>query len=204
MSLNDWLTGFAGASPIEWLATVAGFLCVFLLIKRSIWNFAFGLVQVSLYVWIFWQAKLFSEAALHVFYMFFQFYGFMIWWQSGQDDRGHVKVVRGGSWEWIAAPLLVVVSTAILGSVMANFTPADFPYMDAFITCASLMAQYLLSHKRLLNWWLWIVVDIVAIGIYVQKGLYPTTLLYVCFLVMSVLGLRQWQQAAVQGSHYRV
>lgn len=70
---------------------------------------------------------------------------------------------------------------------MSRNTDASFPYFDAFTTCASLLSQWLLSHKKLLNWTLWIIVDIVAMFIYEQKGLYPTAWLYFCFLIMALI-----------------
>lgn len=194
MTLSDWFQGFAGASPLEWTATIAGFLCVYLLIKRSIWSFAFGLIQVSIYAWIFYDVKLYSDMALHVFYIGFQFYGWYIWQQS-QDEHGHIIVVGGKLNEYVAWATVVALASAILGYFMANNTDASLPYPDAFTTCASLAAQWLLSHKKLLNWVLWIIVDIVAISLYWQKQLYPTSALYLCFLIMAIIGQIQWYKA---------
>tara|TARA_R110000868_G_scaffold256417_2_gene513137 strand:+ start:1674 stop:2282 length:609 start_codon:yes stop_codon:yes gene_type:complete len=194
---TSWLQGFAGASPLEWIATVAGFLCVFLLIKRSLWSFAFGLVQVSIYAWIFYDVKLYSDMLLNVFYIGFQFYGWYIW-RNSQDNNGHVQVLKGHLSEYLICCFVVIISTIILGYLMSHHTDASFPYPDAFTTCASLTAQWLLSRKKLFNWAFWIVVDIVAIAIYWQKGLYPTSALYVCFLVMAMIGQWQWYKTLGQ------
>ena len=191
MSIADWLQGFAGASPLEWLATVSGFICVYLVIKRSIWCFAFGFVQVSIYTWIFYDVKLYSDMALHVFYIGFQIYGWLLW-KNSQDPSGHVIVNQGTGKEYVLWIIAIIVSTVLLGTMMARYTDASFPYPDAFTTCASLVAQWLLSHKKLMNWTVWIVVDIVAIAIYWQKGLFPTSALYACFLVMAIIGQWQW------------
>lgn len=191
MNMAEWLQGFAGASPIEWIATVCGFLCVYLIIKRSIWCFFFGFIQVSLYTWIFFGVKLYSDMMLHVFYMGFQIYGWRVWSKS-TDNTGHVEVSQGSFKEYVSWFLVAVVGTFSLGTYMSLNTDASFPYADAFTTCASLVAQWLLSHKKLLNWTVWIVVDIVAIAIYWQKGLFPTSALYFCFLIMSCIGQYQW------------
>ncbi|MFT2089993.1 nicotinamide riboside transporter PnuC [Paraglaciecola sp. 2405UD69-4] len=201
MNWQQWLTGFAGASPLEWIATIAGFLCVYLLIKRSIWSFAFGLLQVSIYTWIFYDVKLYSDMALHIFYVGFQFYGWWIWRQSSDTDN-RIIVAKGSFKEYAFWLLLISISTVIVGTLMQRYTDASFPYPDAFTTCASLAAQWLLSHKRLLNWSIWIVVDIVAIAIYWQKGLYPTSVLYCCLLIMACIGQWQWFQS-LQKQHYK-
>ncbi|WP_438864861.1 nicotinamide riboside transporter PnuC [Neptunicella sp.] len=191
MSWQQWMVGFAGASLVEWLATVSGFICVFLLIKRNIWSFAFGFVQVSLYAWIFFGVKLYSDMLLHIFYMGFQLYGWWIWSRS-TDEQGHISPNPGKLSEYLLWIVVAMITTIGLGSVMAHGTDASFPYADAFTTCASLVAQWLLSHKKLFNWLFWIVVDVVAIVIYWQKGLYPTSVLYLCFLIMSAVGQWQW------------
>lgn len=194
MNLVEWLQGFAGASPLEWIATLAGFLCVYLLIRRSIWCFAFGLIQVSIYSWIFYDVKLYSDMVLHIFYIGFQVYGWWIW-HGSQDSSGHIQVQSGSIKEYSVWLLVIVLVTLVLGTFMANQTDADFAYPDAFTTVASLVAQWLLSHKKLLNWSVWIVVDLVAIFIYWQKGLYPTSALYFCFLIMAFIGQWQWYKS---------
>jgi nicotinamide mononucleotide transporter len=191
MNWLNWLQGFAGAAPQEWIATISGFICVYLVIKRSIWCFAFGFVQVSIYTWIFYDVKLYSDMILHIFYIGFQIYGWLLW-RNSQDSTGRVIVNQGTPREYSLWVIAIVVCTGLLGTLMTQFTDASFPYPDAFTTCASLVAQWLLSHKKLLNWMLWIVVDIVAMAVYWQKGLFPTSALYACFLVMAIIGQWQW------------
>lgn len=191
MNLGQWLAGFAGASPAEWVATLAGFICVYLLIKRSIWCFAFGLVQVIIYTWIFYEVKLYSAMLLHVIYVGFQLYGWRIW-RASQDQRGQITPEHGSLVQYLGLIGLVIAGSLGLGAFMATQTDASFAYPDAFITCASLTAQWLLSHKKLFNWSFWIVVDVVAIGIYWQKGLFPTSALYLSFLIMAITGQISW------------
>lgn len=194
MAFNEWLIGFAGASPLEWTATICGFICVFLIIRRSIWCFFFGFIQVTLYSWIFFNVKLYSDALLHVIYIGFQIYGYWVW-SRNLDDTGHVKVAPGSFHYYGVSILVVITATMSWGWFMDNYTDASFAYFDAFTTATSLTAQWLMTHKKLLNWSFWIVVDIVAIGIYWQKGLFPTSALYLCFLIMACVGQWQWWKA---------
>lgn len=191
MSWLEWIQGFAGASIIEWVATLAGFLCVFLLIKRSRWSFVFGFVQVSIYSWIFFDVKLYSDMGLHIIYIGFQIYGWYMW-SNHQDQQGHISPVKGSAKEYAGFGGLALASAAILGLAMSSYTDASFPYVDAFTTCASLIAQWLLTHRKLFNWVVWIIVDIVSVSLYWQKGLYPTSALYLCFLIMACIGQYTW------------
>jgi len=187
----EFLQHMFGASGVEIVASTAGLLCVYLIIKRHMACWPVGLLQVILYIYVFYQAKLYSDMVLHIIYVFMQIYGWWYWAQDKQSHAGiqivglHYRTVLG----WLVAVLL---GSAILGGVMNTYTNADFAYGDAFTTVASLAAQWLLSRRMLANWLFWIAVDIVAIGIYWQKALIPTAVLYSLFFVMACSGLGLW------------
>ncbi|PCI59850.1 MAG: aminotransferase [Gammaproteobacteria bacterium] len=193
MTLHDFIIGFLGASVIEVIASISGFICVYLLIKRNIWNFFFGLIQVTLYVWVFYQNKLYSDTLLHVIYISLQFYG---WWNWRQHKNSQQELVieKTPLKMFISLTLLSISSTLVLGYLMDNYTDASFAYADAFTTTTSLIAQWLLTRRHLLNWSFWLAVDVVAIVIYLQKGLFPTSVLYVAFLIMATIGQYSWWQ----------
>lgn len=178
---------------IEVVATVFGLLCVWLTVKRSIWCWPTGLVQVSLYIFIFYEAKLYSDMILHVFYVFMQFYGWHHWMYGGEDHKTlKVGTLPGSLPIWW---LVVAAGTAAWGFIMARFTDAALPYPDAFTTAASLVAQWLMARKKLESWYFWIVVDIVATGVYWYKELYLTSGLYAVFLLLATMGFFEWRRA---------
>ena len=180
-------------STTEIIAAFLGVANIVLLVRRSIWNYPFGIAMVLLYGWVFFQARLYSDAALQVFFFVVQIYGWWNWLQA-RDAEGLAKV------EWMSgtarAIALAVIAVATLGEgwYLANHTSDAAPWMDANTTAVSVVAQYLLSVRKIENWVLWIATDVVQIGLYAWKGLYPTTALYVVFLVLSVLGLREWRR----------
>lgn len=186
-------------SDIEIIAVISGFLCVFLTIRENIWCWPAGLIQVSLYIFIFYDAKLYSDVILHIIYVFMQFYGWYYWLHGGQkNDRAAVTTQ---SQPWLLATLtLAIVATAFLGHTMASRTDASFPYGDAFTTCFSLTAQWLMSRKKLESWYYWIAVDIIAIGIYYSKDLKLTAGLYTAFLIMAIIGLVKWRRSCLEQS----
>ena len=128
---------------------------------------------------------------LHVIYIFLQFYGWYNWKYGGSNKSELRITLLTKTTFWIGLTVLV---TALLGYVMQTKTDASFPYEDAFITVASLVAQYLMIKKILESWLFWIVVDVVAISIYFYKGLYFTTALYLLFLIMAVMGYLEWKK----------
>ncbi|MBF7072112.1 nicotinamide mononucleotide transporter [Glaciecola sp. MH2013] len=193
MTFSALLSAFFGTNAVEIIAAISGFICLVLLIKVNIWNFAFGFVQVTLYVWVFYQAKLYADSALHIVYMALQIYG---WWNWSRHANAKTGVmVMSMPYQLIALwALVAIVASAIVGGLLQVNSDASYPYPDAFTTCASLVAFVLMTKRYTVNWVFWIVVDVVAIFVYFQKALYPTVALYSCFLVMACLGLYTWSK----------
>jgi nicotinamide mononucleotide transporter len=177
---------------IEALAVLFGLLCVWFCIRQNIWCWPTGLVQVTLYIYIFYDVKLYSDLILQVVYVFLQLYGWHQWLHGGQNRTElHLSRLESrGLALWVVA---VIAGTAVWGMVMAKYTDASVPYWDAFTTVASLIAQWLMTRKKVESWYFWIAVDIVAIGVYAYKSLLLTSGLYMVFLVMATAGLVSWR-----------
>lgn len=182
---------------LEHAAVVCGLANIYLTVRQNIWSWAFGVVMVSLYIYIFYNAKLYSDAILNVFFLVMQFYG---WYQWTRGPVVHavslspIKKLRARG--WILTVIGAAAGTAALGTVMARFTDAALPYPDAFTTSLSVIAQFQLTRKILENWALWIVADVIYVGMYTSRGLYWTAGLYVVFLILCVKGYREWSRSA--------
>lgn len=176
---------------LEIFATIFGVLCVWLTVRQNIWCWPTGLVQVLLFIAIFYQVKLYSDLVLHVVYVGMQIYGWWFWLHGGRD-RAEAKVTVQRPALRVCWLVVTVVGTALWGYGMATWTDAAVPYGDAFTTVASLAAQWMLARKRLESWFYWIAVDVAAIAIYFSKELYVTTGLYTVFLGLATYGLIRW------------
>ena len=183
---------------LEIIAVALGIANVGLLVRRSIWNYPFGMAMVALYCVIFWQARLYGEAVLQVFFFVVQGWGWWLWARAG----GLAQMVRVDWMGWRAravAIALVAGSSLGIGWSMARFTDAALPYADATIAGASVVAQVLLALRRVENWALWIAIDVLSVWVYVSRELYLTAGLYVVFLGMAIAGLIAWARAARYG-----
>lgn len=179
-------------TALEIFASFFGFMAVYFTIKQNIWCWYFGLLQVILYCFIFYSAKLYSDMILHVIYIFLQFFGWYSWKYGGSDQSTLRITPMSNTTFWIG---LTILATLFTGYIMQTKTDASFPYQDAFIMIASLVAQYLMIKKVLESWLFWILVDVVGVIIYCYKGLYFTTVLYVLFLIMAIMGYLEWKKA---------
>lgn len=182
-------------NPLEIIAVALGIANVGLLVRRSIWNFPFGLAMVACYFVIFREARLYGESWLQVFFFAAQAWGWWLWAHAG----GLVRMVSVGWMGWPArgaALVLVAGSSLGIGWAMARWTDAALPYADAAIAGASVVAQVLLAMRRVENWALWIAIDVLSVAVYIQRGLNLTAGLYVVFLMLATAGLVQWAKAA--------
>lgn len=178
---------------LEYIAVATGIIHVFLLTRGKVLAWPFGLISVGLYIYIFFLNRLYSDTFLHVVYVLLNIYGWWNWVRH-RDAGAAVEVKRLESGQRILWPVLIVLGAFFWGYGMQQNTDASFPYGDAFTTVASLVAQYLLARRKLENWMIWIIVDVVAINIYLLKGLYPTSGLYGVYLILSISGWLQWRR----------
>jgi nicotinamide mononucleotide transporter len=190
-------TGRAPFGIVETLGFVSGAWCVWLTVLANIWNWPVGVANSALYLVVFLRVRLFADSSLQVVYIVLGFLGWY-WWLHGGKLHARLSVRRTGLLE--AAVVGVAVAAATVGMTAYLRSIHDSaPLLDAFTTCLSLGAQYLLTRKLFENWYLWITVDAVYIGLYAWRGLYLTSALYVIYGTMCVIGLREWRRTLRAG-----
>lgn len=180
-------------NPVEITASVLGFICVFLAIRQNIWNFPVAIASTVLYVFIFFEAKLYSDTILQLFFIGFQIYGWYNWLYGG-ENKTVLPVTDNPLSENLVWLLIGFSGSVFTGFIMISYTDASFPFLDSIVLVFSLIAQWMMSAKKIENWILWIGIDILAIGIYYAKELYSTSILYALFLVLAAMGYFQWKK----------
>lgn len=182
---------------LEWIAAGLGVINIALLIFRSQWNFAFAIASVSLYVFVFFEKRLYAESGLQVFFILANIWGWVLWRRVGRAG-GDVNQIPVRWLDWPSRLTWLVAAAALslnLSWLMHRFTNASAPFVDGPIAVFSMAAQILLGYRRIENWILWIAIDVVAVLLYINRGLYPTAGLYGGMLVMSLFGLKEWIEA---------
>ena len=182
----------------EVAGSVLGLINIGLLVRRSVWNFPVAMAMVSLVAVVLVRARLYSEAGLQGFFFVVNAWGWWLWRRA----RGDLPAVPVGWMDWRTRGLWLLGAASFsvwLGWAMARFTQAALPFADAAVTGASIVAQILLSLRKVENWALWVVIDVVSVGLYMMRGLDLLAGLYGLFGVISMLGLREWSAAAREG-----
>ena len=181
------------ASALEAGAFVTGVICVWLVVRQSIWNFPLGLVNVAAYAWIFYEYRLYADAGLQVVYFGLNLAGWYLWLFGG-ENRTELQVQRTSRRELALIGLFIAAATGFLWWLLGKLGGAA-KFWDALTTSISLSAQWLQSRKKLECWHLWILADVIYVPLYISRGLNLTALLYGVFLCMAVMGLLAWQKS---------
>jgi nicotinamide mononucleotide transporter len=181
-------------STIEIIAAVFGIISVYLSTRENIWSWPTAIVNVGLYILVFYQARLYADMGLQVFYLGLSFYGWYEWLYGGAN-RTELHVTRASPRFLIVGGALTVAGSLALGTALSRTTDAAIPYLDSALTVTSLFAQFMMTRKVLENWMLWIALDIVYVPMFISRKLYPTAVLYAVFLVLAIMGLVQWRRS---------
>lgn len=180
--------------PLELTAVAFGVVSVWLSTRQHIASWPTALVNTALYLVIFQRAQIYANSGLQGVYFALSCYGWYEWKYGGASRTGLVvTAVSRRLALWLAA--LIVALTVVLGLTLSRYTDAALPWLDSATTAASLVAQWMMTRKLLQNWLLWIVLNVVYIAMYYSQGLKLTAGLYVAFLVLAVLGYREWSRS---------
>ena len=155
------------------------------------WYAAF--FSTAIYSVIFWDVSLLMESGLNVYYMAMAIYG---WWQWQKGGAQHTGVVihRWTATQHLLAISIIVIVSGFSGLLLSISSTASWPYLDSFTTWASVLTTWMVARKVLENWIYWFVIDAASIVLYVDKGLYPTALLFAAYVVMVVFGYITWRK----------
>lgn len=198
-SLNQALSPAFTAlgSPISWLELVAFVLAIWMVVcnmRVQVLAWPLALTSSLLYFLLFWSGKLYGEASLQLLFAALALWG---WWQwlrgrTAEGDTLHVRTL--GAKGRVTALLVTLAAWPLLGLFLQHRTDSPLPYWDALPTVASITGQWLLGRKYQENWPVWVMVNLVSIGLFALKGYWLTVVLYAVFVPMSVAGWRAWQR----------
>jgi len=182
---------------LELISFLLAVITVALTIRQIHWGWLFSIVSSGLYAAVFFDAKLYGDMGLQGMFILVSIWG---WWQwrRGNSEDERLQVTSLSLRQKIFFMVLWGALFAALVVFLKRYTDTDVPYADGFLTAGSLVGQFLLSRKKLENWTIWIIVDVLYVGLYLYKNLQLTALLYAVFVVMAVMGLRSWSKACQQ------
>ena len=198
--MTDFLINVANyfiSSPWELIGAASGLLCVWLIIRENIWNWPVGLAYALVSLLVFYKARLYSDLVLHVFYVFMNGYGWYYWLRGAgaRSSGGRLVVARLSRRRASLLGVATVIGIVAMGWLFDYYTDADLAYWDSTTTVMSFAAMWMAAHKYIENWFVWLVVDVLATGIYIFKGIWPYAVLYGIYIPMAVWGWMAWSRS---------
>ncbi len=185
----------------EVLGVLFALIYLWFSIRQKIWLWPFGLLTSFFYILVFYHSRLYADMGLQVYYLVISLYGWYHWLYGGKEGkRDSLPVVHTGRKQaWILAGVTFVIYW-VLVMILTNIPrwlgipSSQMILWDAFTTAGSIVATWMLARKMLEHWLIWVVVDLVSMGMYIYKGLYLTSFLFGVYTFMAVVGYRAWKK----------
>jgi nicotinamide mononucleotide transporter len=215
--LTETIDYYLNMQFAEILAAITALAYVIFAARGSLWCWPAAMISTVLYSIIFYDVYLWSDSGLQIYYFSMAIYGWWNWKQShcNQEDsqnnflEGTLNSDREGfkpqknhtimiqtyhyTYHLKALGILTLISLA-LGYLMSNYTPTDFPYLDAATTAFAVFGTYLVAQRVLENWLYWVVIDLVSIYLYIEKGLTPTAVLFGLYVILASYAYYNWRK----------
>ncbi len=190
---------FLNSYGMEIAGTVASLIYLIYSIKEKAWLWPWGIVASALSLIVFYQSALYADMSLQLYYISISAYGWWYWINgSVKNDAVPIKKLR------LRLLLKLIVTGAVIYSLlllallkvpaMVDIASSDMPYWDAFTTAASIVATWMLARKYLHHWLFWIVIDLVSMGMYLYKGLYFYSILFLIYTIGAFIGYIEWKR----------
>jgi len=183
----------------EVLAVVLGVAYLVLVMRENSWCWYAAFGSTAIFSWLFFDVSLVMESALNVYYLAMAIYGWYVWNKpkvsndtvSNSKEAG-ISITTWRAQQHVIAIGGVIVLSLLSGYLLNNHTTAVMPYLDSFTTWGAVLTTYMVANKILENWLYWLVIDTVAIYLYVDRELYLTALLMIIYVVLAIFGFKMW------------
>ena len=185
---------------IELVGAITGLLFLRFEIKQNPLLWPLGLLTSLFYIYIFFESKFYADMSLQVYYVLISIYGWHYWLRGGEknDQKITLPITRVSLKTGIVLSAVTIPVFVLISQILNRFSDLPLPYWDAFTTALSITATWMLARKILEHWLVWIVVNAISLALYFYKGLYPTTVLFFFYTVLSVNGFYAWRKSLLK------
>lgn len=188
--LYNIIEAFWAQSWLEMVAVLCALLYLILVVKENIWCWFFAFISTAIFIYLFYHVSLLSESLLNIYYLVMAVYG---WWQWRQkSDQPSAQIHHWPLKKHLIVCATTIILTPIIGFLMKKLG-ASFPYIDAFVAILAVIATMMVAYKVFENWYYWLLVDTISIYLFWQKELYLTAILFVIYITLIFIGIKQWK-----------
>lgn len=179
---------------IEIIGSILSVIYLYLSIKQKVSLWIFGFMCSALYIVVFFQSKFYADMTLQFYYLGVSIYGWFSWKEKAKQTGKELPIKKTNLRNVLILLPITIAVLFLYYYILKNHTDSPLPFADSFTTALSITATWMLAKKMIEHWILWIIVDSVSAGLYFYKELYPTTILFVIYTIMAVIGWIQWRK----------
>lgn len=179
---------------LEIVGTAVGLIYLYLEFKASIWLWAAGIVMPAIYLTVYYQAGLYADFAINVYYLIASVYGVACWlrWMGKASSKADIPISHTPVRLYWRLGIIFILLFVAIAVILIEFTDSTVPYADSFTTALSIVAMWMLAKKYAEQWLVWIVIDAVSVVLYIYKDLPFTAALYALYTIIAFMGYRKW------------
>ncbi|MFV0471411.1 MAG: nicotinamide riboside transporter PnuC [Paludibacteraceae bacterium] len=178
---------------IELSGTILSLVYLYFSIKENVLLWIFGFLCSALYIVVFFDSKFYADMSLQVYYLAVSVYGWISWHKKDNRDTSPLHITKLNRRELQNLSLYLIAIYFVYFVVLRFFTDSPIPIMDSLVGALSVIGTWLLAKKKIENWILWIVADALAAGLFAYKKLYPTSILFIIYTTMAIVGYLRWK-----------
>ena len=180
---------------LEIIGTLVGLIYLWLEYKASIYLWIAGIIMPAIYIFVYYKAGLYADFGINIYYLGAAVYGWLMWkYGHKTKQEKELPISRTPKRTWLKAAIVFIVALVAIAWMLINYTDSDGPWWDAFTTALSVIGMWMLARKYLEQWWVWIVVDVVCVGLYIYKDLHFTAGLYAFYAIIAIFGWLNWKK----------
>ena len=179
----------------EILGTIVGVIYLWLEYRASIYLWVASIVMPAIYIFIYYDAGLYADFGINIYYLGAALYGWAVWkYGNKADTQAELPITHIPARSILKASLVFSIAFVAIAWLLIHHTDSNVPWCDAFTTALSIIGMWMLAHKHVEQWWVWMVIDVVCVGLYVYKGLYFTATLYALYAFVALFGWMNWKK----------
>ena len=180
---------------LEIIGTIVGLIYLWLEYRASIYLWAASIVMPAIYIFVYYDAGLYADFGINIYYLGAALYGWAMWKYGGKTDtQAELPITHIPVRSLLRALPVFAISFVAIAWLLLHHTDSNVPWCDAFTTALSIIGMWMLARKYVEQWWVWMVVDVVCVGLYVYKELYFTAALYALYTIVAVFGWMNWKK----------
>lgn len=180
---------------LEIIGTLVGLLYLWLEYRASIYLWAASIVMPAIYIFVYYDAGLYADFGINIYYLGAALYGWTVWKYSNKaDTQAELPITHIPARSILKASLAFAIAFVAIAWLLIHHTDSNVPWCDAFTTALSIIGMWMLARKYVEQWWVWMVVDIVCVGLYIYKELHFTAALYALYAIVALFGWMNWKK----------